>query len=738
VPCKFFRVGSCTAGPSCPFSHHLQEPGQHKDVCTWFVKGNCKFGHKCALAHILPGQTMSMDRKNKKAAQIAAGGASNGNPKETNKAGKAQKRDASASTSSGGPNRNPLLSGSTAPTRNLAASARPPMTMPLKASISPSAPAPPLMDTDFASLGLMDEHEKTPTAPAQRKPVTPPPVVEVFAPPEAIPAPTPAPALSPQDIPHPKSPPSPLPLSTPRRAAVQKHRASNSIDFGPIGSPPRASPAQPSRLNGGSPETSPSQVAFTSTSPFSAPGTHSVFLTYDNLDGPSNFKSRSGLAASLGATRHWNAEFVAIPHQVSKGPDAGALGSMALGGQIAVEDDDLEEFIPGSLTDLLTPEERSRRISRTTTTHSQSSAVIMTVREPSANGQRTHGEGSHHRYSRSVPAQSLLGDIRSLWAVGEEIPGSPPSTMVNSGHAGLGLNPNFAGGTAGSFKSSSALGGRSFGEDMHSPSLFTPSNASAAFLPTFHQHYLSAKMGTGNARTGAMSLHPNAESGTNANSNAIPSFVHTSSQNAALSPPRINAFGSRPPFEAPESTLTSGTYGRPIPSGGNGFVADGEDRRNALSPSTRALQAHAPGQSLPQGLAAGYSRIHALPPIPSPNASMGFSQGQLTQPTSTNGPDWSMNGAQENGLGMNQGGGNARAAAAAAADGLLSRLSYSAAASKGSSTLSAAQPYSVVSAAGMGRIPSAGKWQTQGGGPLSPLSRPVHTADPDDLFSMDG
>ncbi|EJU02102.1 hypothetical protein DACRYDRAFT_26394, partial [Dacryopinax primogenitus] len=52
VPCKFFKVGGCTAGPDCPFSH--QQPGQPKDVCTWFVKGQCKFGHKCALAHVLP------------------------------------------------------------------------------------------------------------------------------------------------------------------------------------------------------------------------------------------------------------------------------------------------------------------------------------------------------------------------------------------------------------------------------------------------------------------------------------------------------------------------------------------------------------------------------------------------------------------------------------------------------------------------------------------------------------
>lgn len=34
----------------------------------------------------------------------------------------------------------------------------------------------------------------------------------------------------------------------------------------------------------------------------------------------------------------------------------------------------------------------------------------------------------------------------------------------------------------------------------------------------------------------------------------------------------------------------------------------------ALSPSARALRAHEPGQSLPQGLAAGLSRIHLIPP----------------------------------------------------------------------------------------------------------------------------
>ncbi|KAK4050838.1 hypothetical protein OIV83_003260 [Microbotryomycetes sp. JL201] len=53
VPCKFFKANSCTAGASCPFSHDMTQPGT------------------CALAHILPGQPMSYDRKNKRAAQTA-------------------------------------------------------------------------------------------------------------------------------------------------------------------------------------------------------------------------------------------------------------------------------------------------------------------------------------------------------------------------------------------------------------------------------------------------------------------------------------------------------------------------------------------------------------------------------------------------------------------------------------------------------------------------------------------
>ncbi|KAL4767426.1 hypothetical protein BDW60DRAFT_149008 [Aspergillus nidulans var. acristatus] len=53
VPCKFFRQGACQAGPACPFLHSTDAAIEYAP-CKYFTKGNCKFGAKCALAHILP------------------------------------------------------------------------------------------------------------------------------------------------------------------------------------------------------------------------------------------------------------------------------------------------------------------------------------------------------------------------------------------------------------------------------------------------------------------------------------------------------------------------------------------------------------------------------------------------------------------------------------------------------------------------------------------------------------
>ncbi|KAI0067012.1 hypothetical protein BV25DRAFT_1269723 [Artomyces pyxidatus] len=691
VPCKFFKVGSCTAGASCPFSHSAPEPGQQKGVCAWFVKGNCKFGHKCALAHILPGQPMAMDRKNKKAAQAAA--SANGQGWEGGRGTKGTKQGAQNGATSGSSNgqaRNSLLSGSTAPTRILPGSGRAPIPMSLKATISPSAPAPPLQDTDF---GLPDESNKLPNAPAQGKPS---PTEETAPQPEEQP---PTSATS----------PAPLPFSTPS-APRRTHGSATSADLGVIGSPPKSvsSHEQPARVNGFSPGTSPAahNQGFLSTSPFSAPGTQSVFFSYDGNDSE-ELKTRSGIAASLGATRStWR-------------NDLGPHNHDALAGEVVVEDEDLEEFIPGSLSDLLTPEERSRRYSRTHATNP--APAVAPIRD--GWGTRPSAETHHHRYSRSVPAPSLLGDIKSIWAdnndQGVSVIGSPRTAGLDHGGSpatGVGI---LGSGTPSSFKSSSAFGGRSLMDD-HITTFLSPSNASAAFLPGTHQHYLSAKGGM--QRTGGGNLRPGAYTPSNPPVNAANLLARFNDP----APPQPS--GQHRQFDGTSESFGGQPFqlGRPIPGGEPFANGQTNEERAALSPSARALQAHAPGQSLPQGLAAGYSRIHALPPppvIPSPSSSGAFvpSQSSGFQPgTSLQGnahfTDW---------IGMSP------AAANGGLEPMHPRMSYSGAAARPSHPQAPAGPTV--------RTPS-GKGQWTHGTPLSPLSGPVLTGDDDDddLFSMDG
>ncbi|KAA1472373.1 hypothetical protein DENSPDRAFT_800883 [Dentipellis sp. KUC8613] len=724
VPCKFFKVGSCTAGSSCPFSHSVPEPGQHKDVCAWFVKGNCKFGHKCALAHILPGQSMAMDRKNKKAAQAAAhANNASGGQRESGKGSKAHKTAAqngpasAAGSGTNGQSRNPLLSGSTAPTRILHGSARAPIPMSLKATISPSAPAPPLKDTDFASFGLPDETNKLSSAPAQGsvpaaegKSVSDTDKPNADKPEEVRDAPPAVPS------------PAPLPFSTP---SARPQDSVGGSDLGPIGSPPRSvsSTGQPARVNGFSPGTSPAQnPAFLSTSPFSAPGAQSIFLSYEKNDRSVEFKARSGLAASLGASHTWQSDVTSSGRR---------LGRSEAVNEVVVEDEDLEELIPSSLTDLLTPEERSRRYSRNAS-NVQPPPPGLTAKDGWSGTPRTGVETPHHRYSRSVPAPSLLGDVKSIWADTSQPVAGSPHRSIDHGTPNTGGLIGLGSGTPTSFKSTSAFGGRSLIED-HTNAFLSPSNASAAFLPGIHHHYINSKSGV-HRSGGTPNLRPGTYTPTPPGANAANLLA------------RINEPPSRQPFDGTSESLGGQPFqlGRPI-SRGPEFGADGEGRGgNTLSPSAIALQAHAPGQSLPQGLAAGYSRIHALPPppvIPSPSSSAAFTSQSphLTPGTSIQGGG---HGAFGEWLGMSPGNatiadhlrGNQQAAVGAF-EPLGARSSYSSTAAARPSFVPG--PTTGTSAAPGSRVSSGKNWP-HGGTPLSPLSGPVVTGDDDDLFSMDG
>ncbi|KAI0300597.1 hypothetical protein B0F90DRAFT_1724306 [Multifurca ochricompacta] len=655
VPCKFFKVGSCTAGVSCPFSHANNEPGQPKGVCAWFVKGNCKFGHKCALAHILP------------AAQLAAN--PNGQSKEGSKGGKSSKSGSQSGTgsgSSGAPTRNALLSGSTAPTRILQGSARAPMPIPLKAAVSPSAPAPPVQDTDFASYGLPDESNKLPSAPAQNKPFSSPLKGD-----------------------------NPLPLMRTPSAPRQMRLPGNPADLGPIGSPRSvSSQGQIARVNGFSPGTSPSQGAVVlSTSPFSAPGAQSVFFSYENKPNyPDDVKARSGIAASLGATQTWRSEL----------PPG--------------------EFVPGSLSELLTPEERSRRYSRTHPTNATTSTGWSANSRPNTE--------THHRYSRSVPAPSLLGDIKSIWSEGgQNNIGSPRKGGLDVGTPG-GAVPAVGNGTPSSFRSPSAFGGHSLADD-HINTFLSPSNASAAFLPGNYQNYSNSRNGAPRAgmATGISGLRGHAPSSVNGSPTVNAANLLARINDPVPAPPT-----HRQPFNGTSESLGTQPFqlGRPIPAGGD-IRGNGEDGRNVLSPSTRALQAHAPGQSLPQGLAAGYSRIHALPPPPgvaSPAASSGFAPSQPNSfaPSTSFQANASERVQFSEWIGMSPGThtpSNTHSHGVTGLESLASRTQYT--------SVTAARPPVGPSNVTASRNPSGKSWGT----PLSPLSGPVVTGDDDDLFDMD-
>lgn len=178
-------------------------------------------------------------------------------------------------------------------------------------------------------------------------------------------------------------------------------------------------------------------------------------------------------------------------------------------------------------------------------------------------------------------------------------------------------------------------------------------------------------------------------------------------------------------------------------------------------PRIRAWQAHAPGQSLPQGLAAGYSRIHALPPpvIASPSTPGAFSQAggyspgtkafghaqsppgdwHSTSPGAANAFDSLVQfSAQTQGTMGNSLGG---------LESVFSRLSYSAATTRTYLYLDLLPTFIICGFAGSGggilgavangaRNTSGRSFNPQGS--LSPLRGPVLTGDDDDLFSMDG
>jgi len=653
-----------------------------------------------------------MDRKNKKAAQHAAASAtptSIGSEKGVRK-----KKDGQGGNSSSalGRNNTLLAGGSTAPTRLLSPTSSAPASnrslLPLKASISPSAPAPPLKDTDFASFAALDEMEgvQLPAPPAHGK-----------SPPSEAGASSDASKKGDGQLKTTPSP-APLPMSAPRVTTAMAPS-----EFGPIGSPPSASrgyrsaltngtftpgnsPRRPSHPNGVNLDTSPQNTSgLMPSSPFSAPGSQSIFINSSYAGQGVAASLGSGLA--MGGRRGWadmdasaspaRGGLSMLPSSVQRPSlrngdvhneylaDLDYKGAEMVGRKFssAVEDGDMEDFIPGSLTDLLTPEERSRRMSRGgSNTKPLVSALTAGAPSNSASDEQAPtpiGSRSGHRHSSSVPAPSFLGDTNSIWSgtsVGP-LSGSPsvqtshratPSVSFASRFEGLAVSGQQ---NANDFGASISTGSPGAASSFGVSSL---NNASAAFLGLHHRYQKNKasqqmQLGIGGADTNGLSrgvrgasgpLYPSGKGAMSTNrigsNQGFPSSANTQStlsqlpsyrgapspfdltqpmhqaHNQPSRPIPTSDYNPRPTFGVNRGVRLggggSGQLGMNGGVAGNGGGLEGDIvAGQLLSPNTRALQAHAPGQSLPQGLAAGYSRIHALPPLAnltSPNAGGGI------------------------------------------------------------------------------------------------------------------
>lgn len=380
--------------------------------------------------------------------------------------------------------------------------------------------------------------EQTPKTQSQRVPRTPsktaPGNISATAPssrspdepeeePEMIDKPSDTPLVN-NTLPTPtETPPLPAAISRPLTQRFTTRNTSSDLGYGPIGSLPNSSPARPAfqPVVQFSPGTSPHHhydAVALSTSPFAA-GRSSALTGFPDREvglGHRPIQSASVLPRPIGIQRDsWKRQTGQTDPRTTA-PDS--------------DDGDMEELLPSSLNDLLTPEERKRRFSR-------------------SGNSKPAPSHANHQYSRSVPAAGLLD--ASIWK-------DPPTEREAS-------------------TSAASLSFRSgFRSEGPSPSHFPGiSNASGAFLPQFNR--------STNQPTRGFVSH---------------SFDQDRDEVGVL--PQLGA----------GRALRYDNNGIPVGYGTNRSAVLGSD---ALSPSARALQSHAPGQSLPQGLAAGLSRLHLVP-----------------------------------------------------------------------------------------------------------------------------
>ncbi|KAG8823689.1 hypothetical protein FRC17_009254 [Serendipita sp. 399] len=388
---------------------------------------------------------------------------------------------------------------------------------------------------------------------------------------------------------------------SPARPTVSKRfssgrNGSSDLGYGPIGSPPNAPMRTPFNNNPGlnqfGPSTSPpANQILPSTSPFApGEGKQHFFGGYARAVTGGERAAQSPIAIQRGA---WRSQ---IPERSENAVESD-------------EDEMGEDLLPSSLNELLTPEERQRRLSR-----SGGARVPGFIGEGSVGNIGLMGVGvgsvgtmgvGNHRYSRSVPAARLL-EAATVWKETDRDP-------TNLSTASF------------SFRSATNLGSEGFSPTQMQ---LATSNASGAFLHGYARN--------------AIPRSANPQLGRNTVSHSL-----EETDVLGVVPTIAARGGSR--YESPYSIQAA-----------NRALQLGSD---ALSPSSRALQAHAPGQSLPQGLAAGLSRLHLT--------SSGAQQHLGTKHTGSSAAAAAAAMGMSMGMGMGYGGGSGTAAAESAGGGGL-------------------------------------------------------------------
>ncbi|PLW40662.1 hypothetical protein PCASD_08335 [Puccinia coronata f. sp. avenae] len=507
VICKFFKAGNCSAGTTCQFSHTLPELGQGKPVCQWFVKGNCRFAHKCALAHILPGQPMSMDRKNKRAAQAAAREAAANSATQPSDTPFPASPPPELTLELVDDDNHPSNSSSnhltTAdPTQSIDALSSPEVMHRSRQLLrSPRALLSDLdhetsNQSDDLQFGLPDDFVTSENSPPVR-----------FG----------AAALSPSGRHSNGLFPNPLSASFPDQQ-YQSHHHLHENRYSPLSITPHQNGFSSERhqtfaerARAWPREQSPSP--FGAGSPFSAPGSRSVFLPRIGSFGSDDGYPRSAPSVATSPNH--------VPHSASTNhPNEEDLWD-----EVEVDgEEDVTELLPSSLHSLLTPAERHR--------------------------QHIRKHAPHTLFSRSVPVEDIISTKLKKH--------TEPSALRN----GMAINNPLS--------VSPAPGSRHV----------APSNPNE---PTQPPYRLSYQRETSN--TTIRSQHPNYLS-----SSYIPPA--SSFGNWEQAQPHDQA--------APTSSQLSPPIALPL--------------QKSLDKSS--VFGHAPGTSLPQGLAAGLSRLHFQPPLP--------------------------------------------------------------------------------------------------------------------------